>query len=163
MGICIFTLRQTSQHMSSLYQWIFVCSIFLYSCNLVVSDKEQAPPLTAQPASLLVHDVFLSFSDTLYPDSLSAILAALNQLSALTSVHRLYVGSRAETGDPRLFPDFNVALHVEFTSEENMRAYADDSLHLAVRMRLMPYLTQPPVVFDYWVHTSQDSVGKLPY
>ncbi len=97
-----------------------------------------------------MHDVYLNLKDSISESDLAKVIGELKRLEQVPSAHNLYVGTRAETGDTRLDPNYDLALHVEFTTEKNLESYAVDSLHLEVRSNLKDFLAVPPVVFDYW-------------
>jgi len=74
----------------------------------------------------------------------------IKRLEQVKTTRWVHVGRRAETGDARLDADFDIALHVVFDNEEDMKAYAEDALHLEVRSNVKEFLAGPPIVFDYW-------------
>lgn len=121
-----------------------VVFILLFGCT------QRPQVLPGHKAPLLMHDVYLDLVDSLSASDYDAALASLWELKEIGGVYRLHVGSRAETGDPRLDENYDLALHVEFLNVEDLKKYDQAPKHQEIRVRLKPLLAAPPRVFDYW-------------
>lgn len=123
-------------------------TLVMVSCNPDTDPKATSTNGTDQ--ALLLHDVYLDLKEISDEDKLM-VLSELNRLSEVEGVLSVQVGERAETGDARLNKDYDVALHVGFASEDDLKVYAKASLHLEVRANIKDFLAGPPMVYDYWV------------
>lgn len=131
----------------------FAAFLLTASCkqNETIIEKEIIKEFEKEvPERLLMHNVFLNLNDSISATDLDMVMNELSKLNQVESVLLYHAGKRAETGDARLDKDYDVALHVVFESEENLKKYSIDPLHLAVREKIKPFLIAPPVVFDYW-------------
>ena len=138
---------------------VFAIFIFISGCkkseekaeSLINKAEENLETLNEEiPSRLLMHDVYLNLKDSATEDDYSFVIKQLKRLDALETTLWVYAGKRAETGDSRLDKDYDLALHVVFTSEENLHEYDKDATHADVRAQLKDLLAGPPVVFDYW-------------
>ncbi|MFY0673305.1 MAG: Dabb family protein [Bacteroidia bacterium] len=120
--------------------------------NKKVDKEELNSELEASeiPAKLLMHDVYLNLKDSVTEDEISFALDQLKRLDTLESTLWVHAGKKADTGDSRLNKDYDLALHVVFTSLENLKIYDADPTHADVRTQLKNLLAGPPIVFDYW-------------
>lgn len=123
-------------------------TLVMASCN--PGGDSNAATKSGADQALLLHDVYLDLKEISDEDKLM-VLSELNRLSKVEGVLSVEVGERAETGDARLNKDYDVALHVGFASEEDLKVYAKAPLHLEVRANIKEFLAGPPVVYDYWV------------
>lgn len=104
-----------------------------------------------QIISPLKHLVCFSTIDSLSKKDSSFLIEQLKSLRNIEGVGALEVGTRAETGDPRMDKHFNFTLMVSFENRKAMDSYRVDSLHLAVRNRVKHLFNAPPMVVDYWL------------
>jgi len=102
------------------------------------------------PSKLLMHDVYFNLIDSISEADYKMVLAEMQRLAEIEETLWLHLGEKAETGDARLSTEYDLALHVVFTSEENLQQYAVNALHLQVKENIKPFIVAPPVVFDYW-------------
>jgi hypothetical protein len=133
--------------------------IFTFGCKeneekakaVIEKAEENLETLNEEvPSKLLMHDVYLNLKDSATEDDYAFAIEQLKRLDALETTLWAHAGRRAETGDSRLDKDYDLALHVVFTSEENLHEYDKDATHADVRAQLKDLLAGPPVVFDYW-------------
>jgi hypothetical protein len=99
-----------------------------------------------------MHDVYLDLNDNLGHKDYAWAIEMLHGLRDIEGVHDMWVGKRAETGDPRLDGAYDLALHVVFVGQDDLKNYDQAPKHQEIRLRLKPFLAAPPRVFDYWTH-----------
>lgn len=100
--------------------------------------------------SVLVHNVFFKTKPELTEKEMTDLMAKLASLDQVESTQNVWVGKPADTGDPRLVSDYQVALQVTFESEEKLAEYQQDAHHLKMREEASKYFAAPPVVYDFW-------------
>lgn len=136
---------------------IFYRGILVLLCMGIMWSSckpDPTPTLSAdlpQIESQLIHLVFLQLQDNLGAETVNAFEAAVGQLGAIETVHGFSLGRRAATPDPRARIDYSHVLQMAFRNEADLQAYRKDERHLRIRQELMPLLSGPPVVCDYWV------------
>ncbi|MBI1185142.1 hypothetical protein GC194_12780 [bacterium] len=130
--------------------------LFVFACQ---SPKAKETTETVEvevkepelPESYLMHDVYLNLVDSMTADVRQMVLDQLHRLESLPEPIWLHVGERANTGDPRLDANYDLALHVVFANEEALKTYSVNTTHLEVRENIKAFLAAPPVVYDYLV------------
>lgn len=118
--------------------------------ELELAKKELASLKSEASEKLLIHNVFFKTKTDLTEAQMADLMAKLESLETVESVEEVWVGTPAETGDPRLVNDYRVALQVTFLSEENLAKYQTDPHHLKIREECKNYFAAPPVVYDFW-------------
>ena len=93
----------------------------------------------------LRHLVLLSVDFDVPVDS---VFDQLARLSEIKEVAKLELGRFADLSDPRAMR-FQVILSTQFESESLYRIYESHPIHMDVKSKLKPYLSAPPVVYDY--------------
>lgn len=132
---------------------IFLFVLTLFACknsdqqNVDTSDIKEKSELHEK---LLIHNVFLDLKDSISKEDKAYALQELKRLKDIPEVMSLVVGTKANTGDPRLNKNYDIALHVSFKTMEELKIYDKDSTHSDVRKNLKNLLAGPPEVFDYW-------------
>lgn len=111
-------------------------------------QQMETPP--APPSSVLIHNVYFNLKDDISEEDKAQFLAELESLAGVSHADYVEAGSPADSKDPRMDKDFDMALQVGFTGLEALAAYQADSLHLAVKKNVGGMLAAPPVVFDFW-------------
>ena len=129
-------------------------SLFLFSGCLQNEKKPKENVAsnikTGSQYKLLIHNVFLDLKDNVSADDKIKAIEQLKSLSAIDNVVKLYAGPKAETGDTRLYKNYDLALHVTFKSLDDLKKYDKNEHHAKVRRQLKSLLAGPPLVFDYW-------------
>lgn len=129
--------------------WLCLIGLLLSAC---AGNTPGNTVLTSSTERLLLHDVYLNLKEGVGEEERNLVITELKRLADVQGIYSVQVGLRAETKDPRLNADYDLALHTAFTSLENLKAYAKAPLHLEVLSNIKDFLAGPPVVYDYWIN-----------
>ena len=97
----------------------------------------------------LVHIVLLQLNEDISDEEKETLVKKLESLADIPTVKNLQIGMPEDTDDPRAMTDYDLVLHMGFSSLDNLVTYQKDENHLAIRADLKPYLAKPPVVYDF--------------
>ena len=116
------------------------------------AQKEEQANLeeTALGSGQLIHTVYFNLKYDLNEAKRSEFVNLLKSLSEINYIKSVQVGTPVDTGDPRLYTDYDVALLMAFANEADLARYQQDSFHLAKRAATAAYLAGPPIVYDYY-------------
>ena len=146
---------------------LFTISLFLISCQqkpdfteklddmeaeLIIAKQELADlkaENSANPAGSLVNLVYLNLKDDLKAEEKSEIIAAIDDLARIKEVNELEIGDFANLGDARAMSDLEMVFSMSFTSKLGYETYQAHPIHLQLKTIVKPYLTAPPVTYDY--------------
>ncbi|MGK0364526.1 MAG: hypothetical protein ACI85O_001583 [Saprospiraceae bacterium] len=146
---------------------LLTISLFLTSCQqrpdltekldemeaeLIIAKQELADLKTendANPAGSLVHLVYLNLKDDLKEEEKAEIIAAIDDLARIEEVNELEIGDFANLGDARAMSDLEMVFSMSFTSKLDYEIYQGHPIHLQLKTIVKPYLSGPPVTYDY--------------
>lgn len=135
--------------------------IFLASCtNTAVQEelektknelnaaKANIEKLKAQiePEGKLVHLVLLKINPTA---DLAVVGNEMNKLKKITAVKDLQFGSFEDLGDKRALSEYNFMMEMSFDDEAAYQEYQKHPIHITFKEIVTPFLTAPPVTYDY--------------
>ncbi len=133
--------------------FIVLVAFMFYACknsdNQLVENSEIKEKIEASDR-LLMHTVFLNLKDSISQEDKAYALNELKKLKDIPEVMSFVVGTKANTGDPRLNKTYDLVLQMSFKNIEELKLYDKDSLHSEVRKKLKNLLAGPPEVYDYW-------------
>ena len=136
-------LEEAQNSLAQAEEQLEVTKVALAEAIDKIADKGDAGPV-------LVHTVYFKLKDDLTSEDQDKFIELLKSLSQIDYIKDVEVGTPEDTGDPRLFTDYDVALLMEFKSEADLAKYQKDEFHLERRTQAGPYLAGPPVVYDYF-------------
>lgn len=146
---------------------LFVLSIFIIGCQqspdltekldsleaeLIIAKQELADlkaENAANPVGSLVHVVYLNLKNDIKPEEKIEIIAAIDDLTRIEEVNELEIGDFANLGDARAMSDLEMVFSMSFTSKLAYEAYQAHPIHLQLKTIVKPYLSGPPVTYDY--------------
>lgn len=119
---------------------------------LLIAEQELTDLKTenaANPAGKLVHVVYLNLKEGITPEEETEIVAAIDDLARIKEVNELEIGDFANLGDARAMSDLEMVFSMSFTSKLAYEAYQAHPIHGQLKIIVKPYLSAPPVTYDY--------------
>ncbi len=135
---------------------IFSSIFLLFSCknntdiSTEVKNTHEEIQANNKENPLLYHLVFLKLKDSISQERIVGIEKAIKEIGTLKGVHDFHLGKPADTGDARLYTDYDYMLSMYFDKIEDLKSYSKDSTHLEIRKAIKDDLKQAPMVVDYW-------------
>lgn len=120
--------------------------------ELIIAKQELADLKAeniANPAGSLVHVVYLNLKEDIKLEEKTEIVAAIDDLARIEEVNELEIGDFANLGDARSMSDLEMVFSMSFTSKLAYEAYQTHPIHSQLKIILKPYLSAPPVTYDY--------------
>jgi hypothetical protein len=99
----------------------------------------------------LVHTVFLQTKVGTDLVDRQMYLDEVLKMNRLDYVHDVHVGIKADTKDPRSITNNDAYFSMIFESVQDYYKWQEDSVHMALKKLMEPYLASEPITYDYWV------------
>jgi len=97
-----------------------------------------------------VHVVYLNLKDGIKPEEVSEIISAIDDLARIKEVNELEIGDFANMGDARAMSDLEMVFSMSFVNKLGYEAYQAHPIHSQLKIIVKPYLSAPPVTYDYF-------------
>lgn len=124
---------------------LLLMALFLISNTEI--QPEQQP--SGRKYAFLKHIVLFNLKDSLPEVSHDYFLQNMDLLSTIPEVIEFEWGKFAELEDPRALSEYEYIMRMGFENREAYKRYQQDSLHLEIKKKLIPFLAGPPATYDY--------------
>jgi len=120
-------------------------SALMLSCESTEENLEQR---FKPDSGTIFHTVLLKAKADLSNEERLKLINLLDSLAEIPQTKDLLVTERASTGDKRAITNYDYALQMAFTSQNDLLTYAKHPVHLRVKKQIKPMLAGVPMVLD---------------